>query len=312
MFCREKPAKPPWLQVIKPPALPIEPLIGIGRANGLIWRHALNAIDVFTRQKTTLLVIGKPSLLALAVLERLKGCRSVYDAMDDFPAFYSGLSQWAMRKREAQLVRRVDGMMVSSTVLKQRWCDLRPDVQLVHNGLDASLLPAPQISVAARDKKVFGYVGTIASWFDWDWVIALAKARPQATLRMVGPLYSPAPSSLPNNIEILPPCDHTSALSAIQNFDVGIIPFKKNSLTASVDPIKYYEYRAIGLPVLSTGFGEMALRTGDAGVFICDELADLNELANQALAYKPDNKEIQKFVAANTWDARFSGTEFLA
>ena len=267
---------------------------------------------MFARQKTTLLAIGKPSLLALAVLERLNGYRSVYDAMDDFPAFYSGLSQWAMRKREAQLVRRVSGMMVSSTVLKQRWCDVRPDVELVHNGLDASLLPAPQINVAARDKKVFGYVGTIASWFDWDWVIALAKARTQDTVRMIGPLYSPASSSLPNNIEILPPCDHTSALSAIQNFDVGIIPFKKNSLTASVDPIKYYEYRALGLPVLSTDFGEMALRTGDTGVFICDELPYTNELANQALAYMPDDKEIQKFVAANTWDARFSKSGLFA
>ncbi len=40
-------------------------------------------------------------------------------------------------------------------------------------------------------------------------------------------------------------------------FDVGLIPFKQNALTAAVDPIKYYEYRALALPVISTDFGEM-------------------------------------------------------
>ena len=273
----------------------------------------MGAIEVFASLDTTVLVIGKPSLLAVTVVERLKGCHSIYDAMDDFPAFYSGLSQRTLRRREAQLVRLVSGMMVSSTVLKERWCHLRPDVQLVHNGLDSSLLPTHHVSIASRDgNRVFGYVGTIASWFDWAWVIALAEARKRDTVRIIGPLYTPASSNLPSNIESLPPCDHSSALLAIQSFDVGIIPFKKNDLTVSVDPIKYYEYRALGLPVLSTGFGEMALRTNDAGIFICDDVAEISPTTNRALAYRPDTVEVEKFISTNTWETRFSKSGLFA
>ena len=56
----------------------------------------------------------------------------------------------------------------------------------------------------------------------------------------------------------------------MQGFSAGLIPFIKNELTASVDPIIYYEYFVLGLPVLSTRFGEMALREGSPGVFLVD------------------------------------------
>lgn len=78
----------------------------------------------------------------------------------------------------------------------------------------------------------------------------------------------------PANIKLLPECSHASAIAAMATFSVGLIPFKLNRLTASVDPIKYYEYRALGLPVLCTRFGEMALRDKEPGVWILDEDSD--------------------------------------
>ena len=72
----------------------------------------------------------------------------------------------------------------------------------------------------------------------------------------------------------------------MQEFSVGLIPFKCTDLTASVDPIKFYEYRALGLPVLSARFGEMALRDGLAGVFLMDKHSDLASLVRTAMAYE--------------------------
>jgi hypothetical protein len=304
-------SNPPWLRVIRPSALPIEPLPGSGLVNALVWRKLFHEIDGFVSQQPTLLAIGKPSVLALAVVKRIKGVRSVYDAMDDFPAFYSGLSRLAMRRRERQLVRNVNTVLVSSTALKQRWSGPGMDVRLVHNGLDLNVLPLPKLRDGARGTKVLGYVGTIATWFDWEWVIALAKARPSDVVRLIGPVFAPAPVALPQNIEMLPPCNHQAALVGMLDFDVGLIPFKKNVLTASVDPIKYYEYRALGLPVVSTDFGEMAFRGGEEGTFISRGVQDANGLIQSALGYSADPESVRQFAARNSWQTRFAAAEII-
>ncbi|MCP4089376.1 MAG: glycosyltransferase family 1 protein [Gammaproteobacteria bacterium] len=297
----------PWLRVIQPSALPIEPLPVSGWLNAIIWKKIFNGLISFATPCPTLLVIGKPSAMALVAVKRLSGCHSFYDAMDDFSAFYSGLSRVAMRNREIKLVNSVSTVLASSTHLKQRWKEIKLDVRLVHNGLDMSTTQPRIARRIPRGINVLGYVGTIATWFDWDWVIRLAKLRPKDVIRLIGPDYIPVPMKLPPNIEMLPPCDHRAALLAMQDFDVGLIPFKKNSLTKSVDPIKYYEYRALGLPVISTNFGEMTFRAGEEGVFLSVETQDLNNIVENALDYQARMESIVQFVAHNSWDSRFDG-----
>lgn len=303
---RQRYANPQWLRVIKPTAFPIEPLPGSGFVNSLRWSRLLLDLEAFVERKETMLAFGKPSVLALAVLNRFSGCRSVYDAMDDFPAFYSGLSRSAMQSREKELGSQVTLLLVSSTALKRRWSGYRGDVRLVHNALDPDVLPPLRVNPANRDKRVFGYVGTIASWFDWEWLIALAESRPDDEVRLIGPLFAAASKSLPPNVKLLPPCQHQLALSAMQDFDVGLIPFKKTPLTESVDPIKYYEYRALGLPVLSTDFGEMVFRKGADGTFLSRGVADMGEQVSQALQHHTSAENVRVFAARNSWGARFS------
>lgn len=299
--------QPSWLQNAKACALPLEPFPCSGWLNALMWRAVLAQVDAFVSGHPALVVVGKPSVLALAILKRIKGCRSVYDAMDDFPAFYGGLSRLAMRKREEDVVRRTSTILVSSRVLRQRWVGFHPDVRLVHNGLDLSMLPAPKTSFGNRETKILGYVGTIAAWFDWGWVINMAKVRPMDKVRLIGPVFHSSPAPLPDNVELLPPCSHMEALKAMQDFDVGLIPFKKNNLTASVDPIKYYEYRALGLPVISTDFGEMGYRGSEVGTFICKRPEDIQTAAVAALIFRDDPGSVREFAMGNSWEARFDG-----
>ncbi|MBD3816648.1 MAG: glycosyl transferase, partial [Halothiobacillus sp.] len=199
----------------------------------------MRTIGDFVEGGKTLLAIGKPSVFALELLNRLRDCSSLYDAMDDFPAFYAGLSRIAQMRREREIAQRVDIILASSSKLKSRWVNIHKDVRLVHNALDLSAVQAVRPAPMTSNKKVFGYVGTIASWFDWGWVCALAAARPDDEIRLIGPIFDQPNRRLPSNISLLPACDHAVALEAMTQFHVGLIPFKKNALTASVDPIKY-------------------------------------------------------------------------
>jgi len=303
---------PSWATVLKPGGLPIEPIPGSGWVNKQLWRHAFDVIGDFAGGAKVLLAIGKPSVMALVLLKRFRHYPSIYDAMDDFPAFYSGLSCLAMARRERLIAQRADTIWASSTAAYKHWSRYRDDVRLVHNGLDLSVLPPlSETAQGTSEKRVLGYVGTIAAWFDWDWVCALAQARPKDEIRLIGPVFQKPAKKLPDNIILLPACNHEAALKAMMDFDVGLIPFKRNKLTDSVDPIKYYEYLALALPVLSTNFGEMRFRSNIPGVFISQSVSDSAELAESSFQFCRDRKDAHAFLLENSWEARFDAAKLL-
>lgn len=296
---------PPWLTVVKPGALPIEPLPFSGMLNRVLWGNAELAIDRFVDSRT-ILGIGKPPAFALRILARRRFSSSFYDAMDNYPAFYKGCSRIAMAKRERQVIREVSMILTSSSALQDRLQRLTDDVRHMPNACAVDRLPG-MASMRRRKKQevpVMGYVGTIGSWFDWKMVIGLARSNPDATVRLVGPVFGGRPR-LPSNISLEPAVSHAEAITALEQFSIGLIPFKKTTLTAFVDPIKFYEYRAMGLPIISSDFGEMALRKNSAGIYLVGRDSNMAEVVNQALMYEATRESIVRFREKNSWDARF-------
>lgn len=309
---REKRSSPAWLTVLRPSSLPIEPLPGAGMLNRWLWNDILQAIHSFIEEGDCRIGIGKPSELALQVLALHPTISSLYDAMDDFPAFYRGLSRIAMERRERKIATQVTRISVSSTALADRFSIYHSKLTLALNACSIEVLPAPNTITKSMGRPVLGYVGTIGHWFDWSLVFDLAEANPAMCIRLIGPIYVSHAGHLPRNIELLPACDHATAMKFMQEFSVGLIPFKQTDLTASVDPIKYYEYRALGLPVLSTSFGEMSLREGHTGVYLMNKYSDLASLVRVALESECQIDEVQGFRAANSWAARFDASSVLA
>ncbi len=156
-------------------------------------------------------------------------------------------------------MKRLDDRETGET---RRWGDGR------RSALPVS--PSPFSPSPSPSPPVLGYLGCIGHWFDWPLVVRLAEALPQARIELVGPCAVGPPRRLPANVRLLPACKQAEAAEHLARFSAGLIPFRSNALTAGVDPIKYYEYRAAGLPVLSTRFGEMALRGGSDGVYFLD------------------------------------------
>lgn len=299
-------AQEPWVDVLKPRSLPIEPLPFSGAINSrLFWSSNLQKAQRFGTANPTIIVVGKPSELAIRLIQSLPDCPAIYDAMDDFPAFFSGLSRTAMQKREAKLATLCHTVLASSTLLVEKWRMQHSDVRFVANALDTQMIPAWSEKASHSERKLFGYVGTVGAWFDWNWTIKLARARPEDTVLIVGPISNRYAGKLPNNIVIRPPCSHREALELMHTFDIALIPFQKTSLTASVDPIKYYEYIAAGLPVITTSFGEMNYRRNETGVYICDAQDCIDEVVHQALNYRATPEFIETFKRHNSWSSRF-------
>lgn len=306
---------PSWLRIVYPKAFPFEPLPFLSPTNHMFWGALHGQIEEFLSVggiDNSLLVIGKPSLLALGSLARLQGVHTIFDAMDNFPEFYRGLSRRAMAYTQSQVIRSVDTIWVTSDHLRAEHEKVHHDVRLVLNGADGFMLQDLLLDERVRPQsssRVFGYVGTVGDWFDWRWVTSLATLRPHDIVRIVGPLFAKTRLPLPANIQILPECAHKDALQHMKLFDVGLIPFKRSALTDGVDPIKYYEYRALGIPVISTEFGQMAYRASDPGVYISRRIDDIGSTVEDCLLRGVSSlrDSSSAFIENNSWEVRFDG-----
>lgn len=82
---------------------------------------------------------------------------------------------------------------------------------------------------------------------------SMARARPEWLWVLIGPSQT-ALGELPklSNVLLLGQQPHTHLFRYIQQFDVCIVPYRNNNVTASVVPVKINEYLAAGKPVVAT------------------------------------------------------------
>lgn len=296
----------PNLTVLQTPSLPIEPLPIVNFINDLfIWRNIKLQINRLGIDKNWDIGVGRPSRLALWATKSLQSRARFMDVMDDFPAFYKGLSRHSMEQVQQSLITHCDHLFCSQESLIPKLATFAPkkSIRIVPNGYDMQRLPF--LATVKPQKEIIGFVGTIAAWFDWELVIEIAQALPHVCIQLIGPRVGYVPSHLPDNIELLPACTVEEAIVHCQNFRVGLIPFIKNQLTESVDPIKYYELRALGIPIWTTAFGSMVSRIGESGVTRIQNGIDWVKLWNDNSNHSFEESEISVFRANNDWNVRF-------
>ena len=298
----------PWLQRLTIPALPIDPMWAGRCLNRALRMRATAALaDNLANNPTAYLVVGRPCDLALQLTQAAKS-KSLYDVMDDMPQFHHGASSAWMERVHQRMVSMAGAVWCSSTHLMRSTIRLgRSDC--VHVG---NAGPGQQDTIVNTKHRgspwVAGYVGTLGHWFDWNSLAHWAKQLPDIEWRIVGTPSNTTPSNLPKTIQLLGPWPHKKVLHSMRTeWDLGIIPFLNNTLTNSVDPVKYYEYRQCGLPVLSSNFGEMPYKTEDQGLWLMDKIepeklsTKLNEWWNLPKHEStPDNSDWQM-----DWITRF-------
>lgn len=296
-----------WLSSIRFPTLPLEPVSWGRRMNRVMRQGSFHALDAFVNDHTWL-VFGKPCDLALELCSRYPQARTVFDIMDNMPAFSAGFAGRWMQAAEQELMQRCNWMLVSSSALMTRHEAYRNKIRIAKNGLSA---PPPLVYCDKRSngRPVLGYVGVMASWFDWDSVIRLANLATGCDIHLIGPCEGHQPGVLPKNIKVLPPISQDTVYATMQRFDAGLIPFKKNNLTDYVDPVKFYEYRALGLPVLTTRFGEMRLRALERGVSYLEDIDSVDALM-AAIDVVTSQEELNAFREAHQWDRHFDAVDF--
>jgi glycosyltransferase involved in cell wall biosynthesis len=128
----------------------------------------------------------------------------------------------------------------------------RSDVVFLPNGCDPERFSSTSI---AEGPLTVGYVGKIGKRLDLELIVGAAKALPAVSFVFAGPIldqeYRQPLESHPN-ITLLGDVYYNDVPALLQKFDIGWVPHRVGEGEVGGDIIKTYEYRAAGLPVLTT------------------------------------------------------------
>ena len=182
--------------------------------------------------------------------------------MDEFSSFSDAAPE--VRRCEEALLAKADLVLVCSSKLLVAKKRLNPRTFLVTHGVDyAHFRSATNLGMPIADelrglqRPILGFHGLIADWVDLRLVAELAKLRPDWSIVLVGKADTnlSAIEGLPN-VRYLGHRPYARLPEYLRGFDVALLPFVLNELTASSNPLKLREYLAAGLPVVSAPLPE--------------------------------------------------------
>lgn len=164
--------------------------------------------------------------------------------------------------------------------------------------------------LSALPRPVIGYVGGIHKFFDVGLLAEMARARPEWSWVLVGPLQTPLRElkRMPN-VYLAGPKAHDELPDYIRGFDVGIVPYLSNGYTATVVPTKINEYLAMGKPVVSTDLPEVSSFNVRHGVIITSPNRPREFVASIETALRSAGEESVvnrrlTVAALNDWETR--------
>lgn len=235
------------------------------------------------------------------------GWRIVYDCMDEWNSF-PGMKA-PLLAAEERLVAEADLVTVSAQRLLDKWRGRNARVELVRNATDFAHFAAPVTERLLDDvpRPIIGYFGAVAPWFDVDLLARLATERPHYSFVVVGGVFDVDTrplASLPN-VHLLGQQPYERMPAYLHDFDVCIIPFVVNEITAATDPVKFYEYISQGKPVVATRMPE--LEPYRDVVRLATDADDFLRHLDEALIEENDGVMRAKRIEtarANTWEAR--------
>jgi len=265
-------------------------------------QSSLSALLGWTRSVRCMSFVQHPYWLQPA--QCLPNAKLVYDCMDHHGGFEDNAA--SIMEGERQLIEQSDLLVVTSQWLHDELSPRARNIAMVRNATEyAHFCTAPaKVFADAKGRRIIGYYGAIAEWFDAELLRRVALDNPDALVLMIGRDTANVAASLQgiDNVRFVGEVPYAELPYWLHAFDVCLLPFKVIPLTLATNPVKVYEYLSAGKAVVSVDLPELAQFEGL--VRLAGDHEGYLEQVRLALAEVDDGSLLasrQAFAARQTW-----------
>lgn len=189
----------------------------------------------------------------------------IYDNLTDI----DGNDLDYVNRLEAKRRGRIDLLLTTSQKIQDKYAANYHHSYMFGNGLsrdafeklsDREVQPHPDIMNIPSPR--LGYAGMISERLDWKLVKSLAAAEPKWNFVFVGRISDDKirrRMARLRNVHFPGEFPHKDVPSILKSFDLGIMPYRDTPFFEFLNPLKFYEMAAAGLPMVSSPVAELRL-----------------------------------------------------
>jgi glycosyltransferase involved in cell wall biosynthesis len=262
---------------------------------------------------------------AAGVVRRCGLAPVVYHCVDAYEA-NPGVDAALIRREEDDLLARASVAIASSGPLFDRLRARHGAVRLMPNVADLDAYPPPgnpppePADLAAIPRPRLGYVGNLAAYkCDLALLARAARARPDRSWVFVGATGHGEASTPLGELRRLPRVHflgekpRADLAAYIHHLDAGLIPFVANETTRHSFPMKFFEYLACGVPVVSAELPALAEHLAPPIAFAYRDDDGFARAIDAALAARGGEsaRRRRELAEAHSWERRMEEVEAL-
>jgi glycosyltransferase involved in cell wall biosynthesis len=218
-----------------------------------------------------------------------------YDCIDEISIYAGTASTQRFQSYENALAGMSRAAFVTSQTLDVDLAGRYPGLRRIRipNGVDAEWFQrrAAEATLPADIRGItgprVGYIGALYPWIDIELLGELADTLPHVSLLLVGPSDDRDRLSRLRrcrNVFWLGVKPYSDVPSYVASCDVCIIPFLTGSISRTTNPVKLYEYFALGKPVVSTPLNDLEHYAATGLVIMGNSRSEFIEGVRHALA----------------------------
>lgn len=275
------------------PPLELIPSLGMGKLKeqwilSTLKKLIPHILGADWRKDTVLYLSSAGIAQSYATMAILKPSWCIFDVLDDNIGF-PGINE-----NERNSLKVMFGEIIKHativTAVSQHLVDSIENIyttkaNILPNGIDINMFihkpeyDKPIDELIEYERPLYGFVGALTSWIDFELLLKLASEIQKGTLVLVGPVIESAvPRELlkklseHKRVTFLGARPYDQVPHFLHQFDVLLLPRNYLPHSLASDPLKIYEYLATGKPIVSTSIPSVK-RFSDI-IYVCDTHSD--------------------------------------
>lgn len=236
----------------------------------------------------------------------------IYEVYDEYTMdFSTGATHPAVVQLEPAVLGKADHVFFTSKPLADRKKQHCQSWSIVGNGVDEQAFSRFAVGNVERvGRKSVGYLGNLSDFFDWRTMVEVCERLPEIDFFFHGQVESHRLEAVKDSVDRLVALPNTFfsgrvtrpvGAAAINRYDALIIPFVVNEAMHAVNPLKLWEYFAVGKPVISSPMD--AIPVGAPLVHFANNSNDWIERIREVTQFDASSADRYALAKENAWSA---------